>query len=236
MFPQSQQIVVEPPKSISDQVYEFIKTQIMTNRIKPGERLVESRMAEHHRTSRTPIREAIRRLEQDGFVSRIPQGGVRVSPISPEHIREVYGIRAVLESYVGELACEHIDRPTLQELREISRQAGDLLQRYGDNHPEEQVILLWQLNTRFHETIYRATQSRHLIRLLNNLRDMILRFRILTLQREREAFWEEHAQIIEYLEARDKEKLCPLMKEHTLRSGRRALDYLLVNAAADTNE
>ena len=198
-------LVFAPPRSISDQIYEILKDRILINDLEPGQRLIESEIAQVYQTSRTPIREAFRRLEQDGFVDRVPQGGVRVTEISVQTIKEVFGIRAVLEAYVGELACRHMTPETLAELKQISHQAQRLLSA-GDEFPPEMLIELWRLNTQFHDTIYRATLSQQLLKVLNNLRDMVLRFRILTLKQARIRLWEEHEQIIACLEARDREK------------------------------
>ena len=222
-------LVFAPPRSISDQIYEVLKDRILINDLEPGQRLIESEIAQVYQTSRTPVREAFRRLEQDGFVYRVPQGGVRVTEISVQAIKEICGIRAVLEAYVGELACDLITPETLAELKQISRRAQRLLSAGGD-FPPALLIELWRLNTQFHDTIYRATRSQHLLKVLNNLRDMVLRFRILTLKQARIRFWEEHEQIIACLEARDKEKLCHLMKLHTEHSAEGALETLEADA------
>ena len=118
-----QETVIVPPKSISHQIYEVLKERILLGKITLGERIIESNIAEELKTSRTPVREAFQRLVQDGLVERVPQGGVRVTVITPRMIREVFGIRAVLEVYAVELACENIEVEIIIKLKELAEQA-----------------------------------------------------------------------------------------------------------------
>ena len=104
---------LEPPNSISDQIYERLKQQILHGEIEPGERLMQNQVAETLKASRTPVREAFHRLEQDGLVERVPQGGVRVPRLELQIVQDVFGIRKVLEAYAIELAC---DRITVEEV------------------------------------------------------------------------------------------------------------------------
>jgi DNA-binding GntR family transcriptional regulator len=219
------EIVITPPKSISDQIYESLKERILVNIIPQGQRLIENDVASLYRASRTPIREAFRRLEQDGLVERIPQGGLRVTEISAQEIREIYGIRMVLEAYVGELACDNITTELIQKLKDISSQARQFLPSSEGSSPEN-LVELWKLNTLFHDTIYQATESQYLIRMLNTIRDMLLRVRILTLKTAKAEKWKEHEKIINLLESRDKIGLSKLMKQHIQRSAEAALETL----------
>ena len=208
-----QEILITPPKSISDQIYDVLKERILLGRIAPGERMVASTVAETLKTSRTPVREAFQRLVQDGLVERLLQGGVRVPVMTPQVIKEVYGIRAVLEVYAIELACENIDAETLLKLKEMSRQARALLSYPDANRPEGWVAL-WRINTSFHETICKAARSEHLLRLLNQLKDLVMRIRFLSLRKTRRRAWDEHELMIKYLESRDKSRLKELVKAH----------------------
>jgi len=208
-----QKNVIVPPKSISDQIYEVLKELILLGKITPGERIVEGNIAEAFKTSRTPVREAFQRLVQDGLVERLPQGGVRVVVITPQMIKEVYGIRGVLEVYAVELACDNIDAEMFLELKEMDRQARKLLSSPDANRPEGWVAL-WRINTSFHETICRAAGSEHLLRILGQLKDLVMRFRFLSMRKTRIRAWDEHELIIKYLENKDKSKLKELMKAH----------------------
>ncbi len=122
-------MVIEPPKSISDQIYEHLKARILYGEIHPGERLAQEKVAEQLQISRMPVREAFRRLEQDGLVERLPQGGVRVTPVTMETIRHVFGVRTALEAYAIELACDRISEEAIAELENIKGQALEVLKQ-----------------------------------------------------------------------------------------------------------
>lgn len=208
-----QKTVIVPPKSISDQIYEFLKENILLGKIAPGERIIESRIAEDLKTSRTPVREAFQRLVQDGLVERVTQGGVRVSVITPRMIKEVFGIRGVLEVYAVELVCDNIEAETIIKLKELAQQARKLLSSPEANDPEG-LITLWKINTSFHETIYRATGSEHLLKLVGQLNSLVRRFRFLSMRKTRIRAWDQHELIIKYLEDKDRAMLGELMKAH----------------------
>lgn len=208
-----QTTVIIPPKSISDQIYELLKEFILLGKIVPGERMIESNIAEELKTSRTPVREAFQRLAQDGLVERVPQGGVRVTVITPRMVREVFGIRAVLEVYAVDLACDNIDVAAITKLRDLAQQARKLLSSPEANDPEE-LITLWKINTSFHETIYRAAGSEHLLKIVDQLNSLVRRFRFLSMRKTRIWAWDQHELIIKYLEDKDKAGLGELMKTH----------------------
>lgn len=206
---------IKPPNSIPDQIYGYLLERIQTGEIEPGDRLIETQVAESLETSRTPVREAFRRLEQGGIVERLPQGGVRVTPVTIETAEEIFGIRGLLESYAIGLACERITREDIQKLKQIRSLAEDLIESKTIER-EEKIKQLFKLNTQFHDTIYMATGSSYLVKLINGLRDIVLRLRAMGLRRNSawRATWLEHVQLIEFLEKRDKEKASELMKKH----------------------
>jgi len=208
-----QRTVIVPPKSISDQIYGVLKELILLGKIAPGERMIESNIAEDLRTSRTPVREAFQRLTQDGLVERVPQGGVRVTVITPRMVREVFGIRAVLEVYAVELACDNIDIETIIKLKELAQHARKLLSSPEAN-AREGLITLWKINTSFHETIYRAAGSEHLLKTVDQLNSLVRRFRFLSMRKTRIRAWDQHELVIKYLEDKDKVVLGELMKTH----------------------
>jgi DNA-binding GntR family transcriptional regulator len=205
--------VIVPPNSISDQIYEVLKEHILLGEITPGERIIESNIAEELKTSRTPVREAFQRLVQDGLAERVPQGGVRATIITPRMVKEIFGIRAVLEVYAVELACDQIDTETIRKLKELARQARQLLSSPEANYPEG-LIRLWKINTSFHETIYRAAGSEHLLKFVDQLNSLVRRFRFLSMRKTRIRAWDQHELIIKYLEDKDKAMLGELIKAH----------------------
>jgi len=208
--------VVEPPRAISDQVYEFLKQKILYSDIEAGERLMQIQVAEALQTSRTPVRDAFRRLEQDGLVERVPQGGVRVTSLDNKTIREVFGIRQVLEAYAVELACDNISPEQIAYLNQILSQARELLASRKDR--EAKLKELFKLNSQLHDTIYRASGSSYLMGIINNLKNIVLRMRSLGLRADKtwNYVWKEHAQLIDCLERRDKAAAADLIKAHII--------------------
>lgn len=220
--------VFELPNSVSDQLYKMLRQKIMGQELRGGDRLIQTDIAQEFSISRTPIREALRRLEQEGLVERMPQGGLRVVKISPGDVKDLYGIRAVLSSYAAELACGRIDRETLDHLKSINHQARTVVEDTSVSL-QEQGEQLFELNTVFHESILDAAGSPWLLTMVNNLRDMVLRFRVLCLQDlaiRREACT-EHERIVELLESGDKDLVVPLMRKHILAGGEAAVRVLL---------
>jgi len=208
-------MVIEPPKSISDQIYEYLKAQILNGEIHPGERLAQERVAEQLNVSRMPVREAFRLLEQDGLVERLLQGGLKVTPVTLETIRHVFGTRAALEAYAVELACDRISEAAIAKLENIKHQAHDVLNQDSLGQSEK-AKRFFDLNTDFHDTIYEATGNPYLIKFISQLRNLVLRMRAIGL-REASTWikvWEEHGQLLDSLKRKDKETARRCIKQH----------------------
>ncbi len=208
-------MVIEPPKSISDQIYEYLKTRILYGEIEAGERLAQEKVAEQLEISRMPVREAFRRLEQDGLVERLPQGGVRVTPITMETIRHVFGVRTALEAYAIELACDRISEEAIAALENIKRQAQGVLKQDALDQSEK-LKRFFDLNTAFHDTIYEATGNLYLIKIILQLRNLVLRMRAIGLREDSTwiQVWEEHDQLLNSLKRRDKEAASRCIRQH----------------------
>lgn len=232
---------LEPPNSISDQIYERLKQQILRGEIEPGERLMQIQVAENLRASRTPVREAFRRLEQDGLVERLPQGGVRVTRPDTETIQEVFGIRKVLEAYAIELVCDRITPQEIAALKRLSSQAQELLSSRELGF-RAKISRLFELNSQFHDTIYRASGNTYLMGTINSLRNIVGRLRLLGLRADDtwSQAWDEHTQLIKFLEKRDRESASRLIQTHLLNgasnvlSGLRSMGISLNEAGLDS--
>ena len=206
---------IKPRNSISNQVYEYLKNQILKDELHPGQHLAQERVAEELNVSRMPVREALRLLEQDGLVERLPQGGLRITPVTLETIRHVLGTRAALEVYAIELACDRISEKEIAKLENIKYQADELLNQTSLGQSEK-TKRFFDLNTEFHETIYEITGNPYLIKFILQLRNLVLRMRAIGL---REAtvwiqIWEEHGQILDSLKRKDKEAARRCIKQH----------------------
>lgn len=201
--------------SIADQIYESLKSSIISAELKGGDRLFEAKVAESYQASRTPVREAFRRLEQDCLVERVAQGGVRVTQVTRKTVEDLFGIRTVLEEYAIGLACDRITPDEIASLKEIRAQALELLNSKQVSR-EYMLRRFFELNSRFHETIYAATDSKFLIKLISDIRGIVLGLRSVSIQAEQACnrAWEEHSLLIDHLEKREKDKAVRLIKEH----------------------
>ena len=116
---------------LREQVYAGIKNAIISGEFEPGRRLIEERLAEDMKTSRTPVREAIQKLEKEGLIHRLPRGGFAVKGVSEEEVEEVFGLRAVLEGYAAYLATARITGGRAEGPRRDHQDGGGGPRSYG---------------------------------------------------------------------------------------------------------
>lgn len=201
--------------SIANEIYQSLKNQIFEGKIKPGDRLFEIEISKTFKVSRTPVREAFRRLEQDFLVERTAQGGVKAPEIDMDSIEDLFNLRALLEAYAIELACDRISQEDISRLRQVKAQAFELLSSEGvsSSYIVKQFV---DLNSAFHDIIYQATGSKYLIRVVNNLREIVLSLRSLSIQADNaiDQTWQEHSLLIEYLSQKNKEAASSLITTH----------------------
>lgn len=201
--------------SIADRIYDNLKSSIISAQLKGGDRLFEAVVAETYHASRTPVREAFRRLEQDCLVERVAQGGVRVTQVTRKTVEDLFGIRTVLEEYAIGLACDRITPNEIAALKEIRAQAMESLNSKQISR-EYMLKRFFELNSLFHDTIYAATDSKFLIKLINDIRGIVLGLRSLSITADQACAraWQEHSLLIDHLEKREKEKAVKLIREH----------------------
>ena len=208
-------MMLEVPRHLSEQIYEHLCFRIFSRELEPGEHLTQEKIAKEFNISRTPLREAFQRLEQEGLVERMAKGGVRVMPIDPDSIAQKFGVRQALEIYAIELACDQISNDVVSELQEIEYQAKELLTKSNLEFPDR-MKRFFELNTDFHDRIYEATGNPYLIKMIQHLRQTVLNMRASGL-RDRstwEQVWKEHGELIKHLKSRNKEAAVQCMKQH----------------------
>ena len=220
-----------PYRSIADQIYESLKSNIINGEVKPGERLSEAELASSFSASRTPVREAFLRLEQDYLVERVAQAGVRVPIINRESIEDLYAMRSVLEAYAIELACDRITPEEITTMKQIRAQAFELL-KSSESSRDYVLKRFLELNSIFHETIYQATGSQFLIKVINNLRAIVMSMRAKSIQADQawQEVWAEHSRLIEYLEHGEKESAIQLIKKHVANAASQAVEVVRTEA------
>ena len=163
---------VQNHKPLREIVYDQLKQQILTGQITPGTRMMEVDLAKDMGVSRTPIREAIRKLEKEGLVIIEPRRGAYVSDISVKDMVDTLVVREDLEGLAGLLAAETITREELEELEEITTSYSDAIAAGN----MENIIHYDEL---FHRRIVEMTGNRTLIQLFGSVQEQALRFRYL---------------------------------------------------------
>ena len=149
---------------LRDVVFNTLRKAILKGELKPGERLMEIALAERLGVSRTPVREAMRKLELEGLVVMIPRRGAQVANITEKDLNDVLEVRIALENLSIENACA---RMTEEQLAELWKAAKD----FEATMAEGNLVKLAEADVAFHEVIYKSSDNRRLNQVLNNLRE-----------------------------------------------------------------
>lgn len=196
-------------KPLRELVFDALREAIIGGVLRPGERLMECQLAEELGVSRTPVREAIRKLELEGFVVMIPRKGAYVAGISLKDIADVFEVRAALEALATALAAERITEEELEELERILVRKAEMIE-------QQEIELFIASDKKFHDILYQASRNQRLIQILTNLQDEVHRFRSVSLAcpgRMRVAL-DEHRKVVEALADRDVARAEALAWEH----------------------
>jgi len=196
-------------KPLRELVLEAIREAIKSGVLKPRERLMEIQLAEELGVSRTPIREALRKLELEGFIVMVPRKGAYVADISFKDIADVFEIRTALEGLAAGLAAERITDEELEDMERHLVEKADAIAR-------QDMDRLIEVDTNFHEGIYKASRNQRLWVIINNLREQIQRFRTTSLAypgRMQQSL-NEHRHLVEAIQARDPQLARQLAQEH----------------------
>lgn len=156
-------------------IFNSIREAIILGELKPGERLMEVQLAEKMGVSRTPIREAIRKLELEGLVVMVPRKGAYVADLTKKDIIDVLEVRAVMDGLATQLAAERITEAEIKELNKITEQFSVCVEKNN-----LQGII--KKDIEFHDLIYKASRNEKLFQINNNIQEMIYRFRVIYLK------------------------------------------------------
>ena len=196
---------------LRDVVFNTLRQAIRTGELKPGERLMEIHLADQLGVSRTPSREAIRKLELEGLVTMIPRRGAEVAQITEKSMNDVLEVRRAVDALCVELACERITPEELERLGEACQEfAAEAMKK------EKDVKLLAQKDVSLHDIIVQATGNQRLIQLVNNLSEQMYRYRFEYLKdfSQHEKLVEEHRVIYESIVKKDRETACEAARVH----------------------
>ncbi|MDR3599706.1 MAG: GntR family transcriptional regulator [Desulfosporosinus sp.] len=204
---------------IRDSVFSILRNAILDKKLEPGQRLVERNIAEQLGVSRTPVREAIRKLELERLVTHIPRKGVVVSGFTRADIVEILVIRTSLEALICSITATKIKPRELERLESLAKQISD-------EHGKGNFKKSNQLNDKFHEIIYRAAESPRLYNFLDTLREYITKFTQVAYSKpgRPEEAWEEHQEIIEALRSHDSSRADAAAKKHVENSNKAFLE------------
>lgn len=190
-------------------VCETLREAIINGVLKPGERLMEIQLAEELGVSRTPVREAIRKLELEGFVIMIPRRGTYVADLSIKDVNEVFEVRTSLDVLAAGLAAERITDEELEQMERLLVQIGE----YIEQGNMERIV---EADSQFHDILYQASRNDRLVGIINNLREQLTRFRSMSMSypgRLKNTL-EEHGRLVEAIAARDVELAQQLATQH----------------------
>jgi DNA-binding GntR family transcriptional regulator len=196
--------------SVREKAYEYLKSAILSGRFNPGKRLTEEDLAKRLGVSRTPVREALHKLESEGLIKPRKKRGFVASADSRDEIGELFDIRASLEGYALRLASEIISEETLKGLDGFIENAEDALRRRKINE-----IFKW--NTRFHDALHDLVAHKpRFHRLITNMRKYVLRYRKDTLHYLDGAkrTIDGHRKIMMALRLKDPDLCERIMREH----------------------
>ena len=195
---------------LRDVVFNTLRQAILRGEFKPGDSLMEIQLANKLGVSRTPIREAIRKLELEGLVIMIPRKGAEVADITEKSLRDVLEVRKALEELAVQLACEKITQEELEELEKAGENFKKVLNRSKD------ITEVAEADVRFHDVIYMATDNQKLIHLLNKLREQMYRYRVEYLKNPdvHEQLTQEHEEIVYHIKRREKVEATAVTCQH----------------------
>jgi len=195
--------------SLGNQAYQELKRIILEREIPPGGKLNEADLASALGISRTPVREAINRLEKEGLVQIFPQRGAFVVQFFEKDIFELFLIRENLEGLAAYLAAGNINEGYLSKLQAC-------LQGFEEPFSEKDTRRYAREDFKFHQTIVLLSEARRLINLISTLHDYIRMFRLTTigLSGRMKTSLAEHRHILEALRKKDSEESERRMREH----------------------
>lgn len=194
---------------LRDIVFQTLRNAIITGELQPGERLMETQLAEKLGVSRTPIREAIRKLELEGLVVMVPRKGAQVAQFTEKDIQDVLEVRAALEALAAKLACKRMDDRSFLKLQLA-------IAEYSYAAKSKDLETMIEKDVEFHDIICNATQNDKLIQLFNNLKEQVNRYRITYLKNveDSDTVEAEHLAILDALKNKEEEVASNLASKH----------------------
>ncbi len=215
---------------LRDVVFNTLRRAILIGELKPGERLMEIHLADRLGVSRTPIREAIHKLEREGLVTIVPRRGAEVAQITEKSMNDVLEVRRALDALCAELAC---DRITEEGLAALQNACGEFERcvKTGDSKK------IAQADVALHDIIVQATGNQRLIQLVNNLSEQMYRYRFEYIKdsSQHKTLVEEHRIIYQSIVRKDKETAAAAAKTHIDNQEKAIIRQIRLDRAGDAD-
>lgn len=198
---------IEKHLTLRERILETIRDAIIKGALKPGEKVAEPELAERFGISRTPIREAFRQLETEGYLTVIPRKGAVVAAFSQKDVEEFYAIKSILEGYAAKRACENLSDKEIEKLETINTKLSQL----ADGADVKQ---FFKIHNDFHELFIRAANNDKLIDMITSLVGKFQRLRLasLSVPGRMKISVEEHDKIIDAFKKKN-----PILAEKLVR-------------------
>ena len=217
-----------PKKKSWEEAYDYIKNKIFKMKLKPGEMVSEYSLAKELNMSRTPVREALKKLEQEGLIISSPNGRKRVFILTIKDINDIFDLKETLEVSIVRWATERGSEEDIEKLRKVVEEMVRISrekQRYLKENAEEKWLKEWmEVDVQFHELLYKMAGNKRAELFVKNLNDQWQRLRqaILVIEGRIEKSSEEHREIFQSIAKRDVKAAEEAMLSH-LRNIRRML-------------
>ncbi|MCI8789536.1 MAG: GntR family transcriptional regulator [Lachnospiraceae bacterium] len=194
---------------LRDVVFNTLRQAILIGELKPGERLMELHLADRLGVSRTPVREAIRRLELEGLVTMIPRKGAEVARITEKSMSDVLEVRRTLDALCAELACDRITPESLAALKK----ACDHFEQCVGTHDAKKIA---EADVSLHDIIVEATGNQRLIQMVHNLSEQMYRYRFEYIKdsSQHDTLVKEHRIIYQSIVDKDKDTAAAAARLH----------------------
>ncbi len=205
--------------TLREKILESIRDAIISGSMTPGSRVSEPELAERFGISRTPIREAFRQLESEGYLKVIPRKGAVVSAFTQKDVEEFYAIKSILEGYAARLACSRLTEKEIERLHSINKRLAEL-------NTLSDVKQFFKVHSDFHDLFIKAADNEKLREMINLLVTRFQRLRLMSISRpgRMAVSVEEHEKIIAAFRARDCEAAELLVRKNAEYGGKVLLD------------
>lgn len=209
---------------LRDVVFNTIRQAILNGELEPGERLMEKQLADRMGVSRTPIREAIRKLELEGLVVMVARKGAEVARITEKDLKEVLEVRCALEELAVKIACERMSEKNLARLIKT-------MEEFKNAVNKKSVEKIIEKDVEFHDIIFEATENEKLIQILNNLREQFYRYRVEHIRKSKDHtdLLKEHEDIVKAITEREPMKAMESIRTHIINQETTVIKFIKNN-------